>query len=357
MKASRYAIGAFVVAAVLLLSGCSSAILGYLVYDYLNDSAPNLWWRGTVTDSTSVPVAGMLVKVRAEILGKNDVMDFSDTTDEEGNFDIKFRWSSEVSYTLRVYDGDEVVKETVVGKVNKAEQKTDITLDGVYNAEISGVVRDAAGNTLQNVVIIAALADTLTAAPTLMRDRDAALVFDETNEGGIYDIKGRLLNYAIVCAYHPDYGFAYAYAEDTDHDGSIGLNIVMGGAGDYDVDVKVVNGLGLPIVSQVLSTEQQFRLRMSQRWDFRDEMDAVVVDNGLFPGRNVTPSDQHPEPVIFAVQATDVNGMVQGVDNIPGATYELNLLRIGDDQPATALVTSESPLALAEDSIVVVRIN
>jgi hypothetical protein len=357
MKTRRWLVAVALVLVVIQLSGCSSALLGYLVYDYLNDSAPKLWWRGKVTDSAGDPVAGLRVQVRAEVLGKDDVLNFSENTNEEGDYDIKFRWSSEVVYSLRVYDNDQVVKDHYIGKVNKEEQITDLTLDGVYNAEISGVVSSSTGATLQDVVVLAALTNDLETAPTFMRDSEDALVFDETNEGGVYDIQGRLLDYAIICVYHPDYGFAYAYAEDTDHDGSIGLNITMGGAGQHDVDVQVVNGLGLPIVNQVLATNQQFRVQMSQRWDFRDEMDEVVIDNGLFPGRNVTPSDQHPEKVIFAVQATNANGICQGEDNVPGGTYDLTLLRIGDDQLATALVNSDNPLALSEDALIVVRVN
>jgi hypothetical protein len=358
MKSSRFALSICICLAALVLSGCSSAILGYLVYDYLNDSAPKIWWSGKVTDSQGEPVAGVRVQVRAEVLGKDDVLAFSETTDKDGDFKLKFRWANEVSYSVRVYDeNDQTVYDHFVGKVAKAEQKTDIVLEGSYHAEISGVVRDAEGKTLQNVVILVASANTLEADPAFLRDSEDALVYDETNEGGIYSITGRLLDYAIVCAYHPDYGFAYAYAEDTDSDGSIGLNIVMGTAGQHDVDVKVVNGLGLPIVSQVLATAQQFRVKMSQRWDFSEEMDAVVHDHNLFPGRGITPSDQQPETVVFAVQATDVNGIAQGVNDIAGASYDLSLLRIGDDQLATALVTSANPLALAEDSVITVRIN
>ena len=357
MRVGRTTFAVAAVAWVLLFTSCTSALLGYLIYDYLDNSAPNLWWRGTVTDGAGEPVEGMRVQVRAEVLGEDEVMVFSELTNSEGDFDVKFRWASEVSYSLRVYDGEEVVKDQFMGKVNKEEQLTDITLDGIYNADVSGVITSSTGETLQNVVVIAAMTDDINTVPTMMRDSDSVLIFDETNEGGIYEIRGRLLNYAIICAYHPDYGFAYAYAEDTDHDGSIGLNIVMGGAGEHDVDVQVVNGLGLPIINQVLATDQQFRIRMSQRWDFRDEMDEVVIDNGLFPGRNVTPSDQHPETVIFAVQATDQEGICAGENNIPGGTYDIALLRIGDDQLATALVTSDNPLALAEDSVIIVRVN
>ncbi len=353
----RWLVGAVLALVLFQMSGCSSAILGYLVYDYLNDSAPKLWWRGTVTDGIGEPVAGLRVQVRAEVLGEDDVLAFSENTNEAGDYDIKFRWSSEVVYSLRVYDGDTVLKDVYVGKVNKEEQLTDITIEGIYNAEISGVVTSSTGDTLQNVVILAALTDDINTAPTLLRDSENELIYDETNEGGVYDIQGRLLDYAVVCAYHPDYGFAYAYAEDADHDGSIGLNLVMGAAGEHDVDIQVVDALAQPIANQVLGADQQFRLEMSQRWDFSSEMDEAVVDNGLFPGRNVTPSDQHPTTVVIAVQATDANGVCPGADDVAGGTYDLRLLRIGDDQLATALVTSANPLALAEDTVVVVRVN
>lgn len=357
MKAGRMGLATVIVASVLMLCSCSSAILGYLIYDYLNDSAPKLWWRGTVTDSKGDPVEGLRVQVRAEVLGEDEVMAFSELTDDQGDYDIKFRWSSEVDYTLRVYDGDTVLEDIYVGEVSKEEQKTDITLDDIYNAEISGVITDSNGATLQNVVIVVGSTNNLSADPTILINSEDAIVFDETNEAGIYSIDGRFQEYAVICAYHPDYGFAYAYGDDADQDGSIGINIVMGAAGEHAVDVQVVNALGEPIASQILSNAQQFRLQMSQRWDFSEHMDQVVVDNGLFAGRNVTPSDQHPTTVTIAVQATNANGISEGADDVAGGTYDLALLNIGDDSAATALVTSDNPLALADDSVVVVRVN
>lgn len=345
------------VAPVILLASCTSALVGYLIYDYLNDSAPKLWWRGTVTDGAGEPVEGLLVQVRAEVLGDDDILSFSDTTDTAGAYDVRFRYNEEVSYTLRALDGESIVFERFIGKIDETEQLTDISLSGIFNAEISGVVTDAAGDPLQNVIILGAFANSLNDVPTVLRDDEDAPLFDQTNEAGIYELNGRMDNYAVVCAYHPDHGFAYASAHDADNDGSVGVNITMGAAGEYDVDVQVVDALGAPIADQILAMDRQFRLRLSQKWDFSAEMDTVVVDNGLFAGRNVTPSDQQPLDVTIAVQATGTDGIAQGQANVAGGTYDLELVNIGDDQPATALVNSDNPLALSEDTVVVVRVN
>jgi len=69
------------------------------------------------------------------------------------------------------------------------------------------------------------------------------------------------------------------------------------------------------------------------------------------------PSDYHPVSVTIDVQATSLSGIAEGEDNVQGGVYQLSLLNIASDEPATALVVGDNPLVLSEDATVVVKVN
>ena len=86
-------------------------------------------------------------------------------------------------------------------------------------------------------------------------------------------------------------------------------------------------------------------------------VDDVVADEGLFPGLVGSPSASHPATVTLTVQATGANGIAENAAEVRGGTYDLTLLRVPDDNPATALVQSDNPLVLYADTTVIVRVN
>ena len=57
------------------------------------------------------------------------------------------------------------------------------------------------------------------------------------------------------------------------------------------------------------------------------------------------------------MQSTDNEGYAETSEFIRGANYYMQLLRIENDQQATALIQSTNPLALDDDSVVIVRVN
>jgi hypothetical protein len=353
----RFSTIAAVVAMLWLLTGCSTVLTALLVNELLNDEAPKRTWSGTVRDTTGEPVGGMLVEVRAELQGDDDLLHFSDTTDMDGEYRVGYRWHKDVNYGIRVVHEGVVFAEEQFGNIELKDMETVFIIQGAVSIELAGVVTDWDNNPLEGVLVIGASASSLTGSPSVMLDGDGETRHYITAESGIYTIEGSVARYGIVCAYHPNHGFAYAYGEDDDSDGSIALNIKMGEAGIHDVDVQVVDGLGTPIALQVLPADRQFRLRMSQPWNLGIVVDDVVEQNELFQGLVGDPSDGHPETVTITVQAAGLNGIAENSEQVPGGLYELSLLNVQNDTPATALVNSDNPLALHEDAIVVVRVN
>ena len=86
-------------------------------------------WTGTVTDQNTDPVGGVLVQVKAEVAGNDDVMHFSDTTAQDGTYTVKFRWHEDINYTIRVVGSESTVYyEEVVGKVQLVDREQDIVI-------------------------------------------------------------------------------------------------------------------------------------------------------------------------------------------------------------------------------------
>jgi hypothetical protein len=354
----RKAAAAAAVLAILVIDGCSSLITAYLINELLNDKAPRRSWTGVVEDQSGTPVENVKVEILAEVAGDDNILKFDDTTDDLGAFDIKYRWSKEVSYTLKITDqSDRVIHEQNFGKVELADRKTDITITGSFGVQLSGVVRDANGDPVGGVAIVGATASSLTEVPTVLVDAESQPSYVVTNEAGVFTLVGTIGRYGIICAFHPDHGFAYGYGEDLDNNGEVAINIDMGGSGRYNVDAQVIDGVGTPIASRVLEPDQQFRIVCSQPFNLSTTMDTVVEDNALFPALATKPSVQQPTEFSFAVAATGPNGVCSGLQNVLGGNYSIKLLRIGNDNAATALVISDNPLILAQNEQIVVRVN
>ena len=344
-------------AGIVLLCSCETLVTAYLISELLDDEAPAYRWTGTVRDSTNTPVAGVEVQVRAEYEGDSNVIKFDEDTDENGEYDIKWRYHSDVTYSIRVQSGGTILAEESYGAVEKGDRETDFVIQGSTTTELSGMVSDINGDPLEDVLVIGASALTMDATPSVVLDNDGETEYYVTTASGVYNIEGAVSRYGIVCCYHPDHGFAYAWGEDSDDDGAIPLNITMGEAGDYRVQVQVVDGTASPIAMQVLPASRQFRLRLTQPWNLGAVIDNIVAEQALFPGLVGEPSDGHPETVTIDVQATGLAGIAEGALDVPGGVYELELLNISNDDAATALVTSDDPLVLADDAVVVVRVN
>lgn len=345
------------IASMWFLGSCETLVTAYLVNELLNDKAPAHQWAGTVRDTSGQPVPGVKVTVQAEVEGGDDFLQYSDTTDEKGEYSVKWRWHAEVFYTLRVTKDGVVFSEQYFGTVQSEDIETDIVVQGSVSAEISGMVTDWQGDPLEGVVVIGASAPEIGSSPSIMLDTEGETQYFVTSESGIYTIEGSVGRFGIICAYHPDHGFAYAYAEDDDEDGSIALNLAMGLAGNHTVSVQVVDGSAIPVANQVLPPSRQFRLRLEQPWNLGATIDGVVTDNELFPGLVGLPSAGHPSTMAITVQSTGSSGIADADEVMPGGVYELKLLNILDDNPATALVTSPNPLVLHADDTVVVRVN
>lgn len=353
----RYAPALAAAALAALACGCSSLLTYYLVSEYLSDSAPKRTWTGTVSNGAGDPVEGLQVQVRATASGDDNVMIFSDGTDTEGFYSIAFRWNENITYALRVLEGENIVAEKYVGKIPLADQTTNLVAQASINSNISGLVRDAAGAPIEGALLIAGTYGAAGSDPVLFIDAEGATAYDLSGESGIYEIGGPLSGKAVVCAFHPDHGFAYATGEDTDEDGELALDITMGNTGQYTVNVQVLNGIGQPIEDTVLAGEQQFRLRLSTPFNLGSEVDQVAADNDLFGAFTGEPSDLHPSATTLLVQSTGPNGIADNSVEIAGGAYSLTLLEVDSADPPAALVLSQNPLALGADAQVVVRVN
>lgn len=116
-------------AAAILAASCTAALAGLLIYQLLDDQAPTRTWTGTVSDTAAEPVGGVLVQVRAEVAGKDDFMNFSDTTNLDGQYTVKFRWNNDVLYSIRVVHEGTVYAEESPGEIELDDQQTDFTID------------------------------------------------------------------------------------------------------------------------------------------------------------------------------------------------------------------------------------
>jgi len=337
---------------------CTTLAAAYLVDQLLSKKAPTHLWTGTVVDQSGRALSGLTVKVDATATGDTKILTYDSTTDASGAYSIKFRWSDQVDYTLRVEDADgNVLYSHDFSNVDNADKTTDITLTGSVGVAISGVVSDAAGQPVPGAVVIAATTDSLAVAPSVLLDNTSAPVWTQTNDAGIYTITGTLNTYAVICAFEPGHGFSYNYGTDTDNNGQIAVNVKMGGGGRYNVDAQVVDSGGSPIANRVLDPGQRFRVRASEKFNLSTTMDTVVSGNSLFPSLSTKPSVQQPPDFEFTVSATAADGVATGLQDVEGGTYTIDLLNTGSDTPATALITSTNPLALAADGVIVVRVN
>lgn len=353
----RSLLAAAVAYAVLALTSCSTVITALLVKQLLDDKAPRYKWTGVVEDTTGDPVEDVKVEVRGAVSGDSDIATFSDTTDNTGSYSITYRYNGEVSYSIRVTKDGQVLSEQTFGKVEKGDKTTNFTINGTVNATISGVIEDTNGDPLEGVLVIAGSTDSLDEVPDVLHDAENQIRYDLSGESGIYQLEGAIGSYAVVCAYHPDHGFAYAVGQDTDHDGSVAMNIKMGTSGEHQVQVRVVDGNGDPIAVQVLSAARQFRLRMDTPFNLGTSVDEIVNAEALFPGLVGVPSDSHPQAETLTVQATGLNGIATDALTVAGSTYDLTLLNIGEDTTATALVNSDNPLPVDGTEVVEVRVN
>lgn len=352
-----HALTAVVVVATFMLYSCSTLITAYLINELLNDKAPKRTWSGTVRDTTGQPVGGIDVEVIGEIEGDTNLAKFKDTTDVDGSYSIGFRWNDNVMYTVQVIHEGVIFASEEYGTVELSDRVTDFTIQGAVNIELSGVVRGPDGQPIDGVLVVGASASALDATPVTLLDTGNKTQYDITSDSGVYQLTGSISRYGVVCAYHPDHGFAYAYGEDDDNNGSIALQVNMGDNEDHTVSVQVVDGVGTPISNQVLPAARQFRLRMGTPFNLSAPVDVAVAENGLFPGLVGEPSDTHPSSVTLTIQATGANGIAQDPQEMPGGNYSLWLLNVYDDELATALVQSDNPLVLFEDSTVIVRVN
>jgi hypothetical protein len=345
------------IAACVFSASCGGLLTAYLVQQLLDDSAPKRTWSGKVTNPGGDPVEGLRVEVRASATGDNNVLTFDDATDEGGIYAIKFRWNENVSFTLRIYEGETMLTEKFIGKVSLGDQTTDFVVQSAISTSISGSIREIGGEAIQGALIIGGSFSDELPEPVLFVDNEGATAFDLSGESGVYELNGPVAQKAIVCAYHPDHGFAYGVAEDTDGDGSVALDIAMGNAGQFNVSVQVVDGLSVPIANQILSSERQFRLRLEAPYNFGTEIDEVVADNALFGGLSGEPSDSHPSSATLIVQSTGNDGIADGQLELEGGSFDIRLLKLDSSDPATALVLSDDPIALGADTVIVVRVN
>jgi len=345
---------AFVLA---LACSCETVVATLLVRELLNDEAPKRKWTGKVVDTSGNAVGGVIVQVRAEVNGDDDLLSFSDETNNLGEFEIGYRWHKSVVYTIRVVFEGQTLAEKNEGQIELKDQETDFVLQGTLSSEISGVVSGPDGQPLKGVLVIAASASQLGGVPSPFLSDLSQPRYVITGDAGIFQLQGAIGAYGIVCAFHPEYGFAYNYDQDHDANGSLALNLNMGRKGNHEVKVQVRNGNDEPVALQVLDPDRRFRLRLYEPWNLATTIDEVVSLNELFPGLVGDPSDQHPETVTILVQSTDAEGYGETTQFIPGSNYYLQLLRVENDQQATALIQSENPLALSDDDVVIVRVN
>lgn len=345
------------VAAVVIATSCSSIAAYWLVKELLDEKAPRRQWRGVVTDRLGFGIEDALVTVTATVVGDEEDVAFNDLTNASGEYEIKFRWHEDIRYSLTVDIDSHVVAEKYEGRVELHDQQTDFTIDTFnVSASLFGEVTDYRGDPLAGVLIIGATVDSPSGTPEVLEGGDGLMAWATTDSAGYYEIDGGLLRYGIICAYHPDFGWAYSYDDEKRSNGSINLDTSMGRPGAYTVQVQVVDNLG-PISDLILSAGQRFRIRFDQPFDLSSEVDQIVDGEGLFPDLIGLPSSSHPVRETLSVLATIGNGFAEEFITLGGGNYSIELLEVGSSSPATAILESANPLVLHESTVLTVRVN
>ncbi len=356
MRATR-ALMALVLVFSVLVYGCSALVAAYLINQLLDEKAPKRTWSGHVRDTAGQPVAGVEVSVRGTVETDTNIASFKDSTDTEGFYSIKFRWNKDVAYDVRVESGGVVLAEVEYGTIENSDRTSDLIIQGAVNVQLEGIVQGPDGLPLKDVAVVGASATAMDGTPVALLADGSKIQYDVTSDAGVFSLSGSISKYGIVCAFHPDHGFAYAYGEDTDGNGSIAFTVVMGAKGEYDVKAQVIDTNNNPLTPQILQPSRQFRLRLQTPFNLSPTMDIAVAENGLFPGLVGDPSDMHPEMKMLTVQAVGANGFSSNMVQVAGGTYQVTLLNVADDNLATALIKSANPLALYQDTTVTVQVN
>lgn len=346
------------VAAVVIATSCSSIAAYWLIKELLDEKAPRREWRGLVTDRLGFGIEDAKVTVTATVVGDDDDVAFNDLTNASGEYEIKFRWHEDIRYSLTVDIDNHVVAEKYEGRVELHDQTTDFSIDTFnVSASLFGVVSDFRGDPLAGVLVLGATVDSPTGTPEVLEGSDGLMVWATTDSAGYYEIDGGLLRYGIICAYHPDFGWAYSYDDEKRSNGSINLDTSMGRPGSYTVQVQVVDAQGQPISDQILSAERRFRVRFDQPFDLSTDVDQIVDGEGLFPDLVGLPSNSHPARQTLSVIATLGNGFAEDFITLAGGNYHIDILKIDSGTPATADMQSANPLVLYETTVLTVRVN
>jgi protocatechuate 3,4-dioxygenase beta subunit len=317
-------------ALVIALSSCGGGgelLLGYYLYKNVIDKGGNSRiWHGVVTNTNSVPVEGYLVEITANRPDPAADERRTDTTDTAGEYRIIMPYYEIATYEISVKHDGVLVFSDEVGPVFDVDQHRDIQVAPIATVTLSGTATDTASDPLAQVFVTVAKPQAAGTTPdTLLTDGEGKLKYLMTNTTGVYMFENVFGAPLLVAAFHPDLGFGYYFIEEPSSMNS-GGTVVMPGTGSVKVSVRVLDGAGNPVASDILPVDSRFAMTLTPAYNLASQLGTAIAAEGLFG--NITAEEVialHPTAAELTVSSTGPDGQGDNTATLAPGLYAITI--------------------------------
>jgi len=349
--------------ALISLCGCGGGgdlLLGYLLYDqFIRNGGISGIWSGQVRNSLGKPLEGYVVSISADRPEPDEDVTRTGLSDKDGNYRITVPWYENAFYTATVSFGGTELLRKEIGLISKKDQDLDIPV-GLSNVTVSGKVIDRDENELSHVFVSVARPESVGGEPnsliTDVTDSQERVRFMVTNASGAFLFEKVYGKPLLIVGFSPEQGFGYLFVEEPTSV-SAGGDLIMPGAGNSIIKVKVLDEAGNSIGSHVFSQAERFNLVLTPAFNLSAQVGAVVSDAGLFGGISAQEVIAiHPVLKVLEVRSTGADGISDQNITVPGGLYNLTL-RKPDGSEYEGVVLGENPRIIFGDSEVVLDVK
>jgi|GEM_PF-1492335 len=316
--------------AAVILSACSGGgeiLLGYYLYKEFVDKGGNTRiWHGVLSDTSGQPLAGYIVEVFADRPDPAGDVRRSDETNDLGEYEVIMPWYELATYEIKVLHDNVTVYNDNIGIVFNQDQPRDIQISPVATVTVSGTVTDSDSELLPQVFVTVAKPASIGTEPdTLITLPEGGANYQLTNSTGVYYFENIFGEPLLVGAFHPSHGFGYYYIEEPSPINS-GGTVIMPGAGQVEIRVRVLGSTGEPLENAILPVDYRFTLRLAPAYDLSSQIAVAVADEGLFS--NITAEEVialHPASSSLQVSSTGAEGYADTALEAAAGLYRLTL--------------------------------
>jgi len=129
----------------------------------------------------------------------------------------------------------------------------------------------------------------------------------------------------LVAAFHPDLGFGYYFIEEPSSMNS-GGTVVMPGTGSVKVSVRVLDGAGNPVASDILPVDSRFAMTLTPAYNLASQLGTAIAAEGLFG--NITAEEVialHPTAAELTVSSTGPDGQGDNTATLAPGLYAITI--------------------------------